>query len=158
MDRHGYLELEKRIGEGSISLIMPFMEKIGTIPRELYHYRLTSNSMSSNKSNLGHYENDVALSAIKIEIAKEKGMSDEWVEYFENLGLYRVLLTMLVAANVKDKKAYKKYRKMVKEGKMFQKKNRKFLSKKFSKLSLIAIRRLTMLNYPLARFCCKIGF
>lgn len=155
MEKEGYSYIEGKVGDGAFGLIIPFTTKIATISKELYHYRIVSGSMSTNKTNLSRYEDDAIKSEQKSVIAKEKGMSDEWIDYFDNVTLYRDLLAMMVAAKAGNKEAYKKYRKMVNRGGLFSKRNRKFLSKKFSKLQIFVIRWVVMANYLFARICCK---
>lgn len=132
-----------------------------TINKGLYHYRIGNETMSSSYKNVNHYREFVEASR-KLRLLMYPIIKDEyWKDYFDYRVAYYLLMTMIVAANASDKKAYYYNRKELLSIKPSYKKNQHFwknLIRKYGKLKAIIIGDIIPIKYEIVHLFCKVEF
>ena len=131
-----------------------------TICQPRYNYRVGEATMSSSYTNVDHYRRFVQASKELRNVMDTLGESTYWKDYFDYRVIYYLLMTMVVAANAGDKKAY-----MLNQKELFSIKPRyntnqhywNILKKNYGLLKAIAIGRVIPVNYTVAHLLCKIG-
>lgn len=111
------VNLFRTMGEGSYTMVILSTNKIVTINKKLYNYRIGHESLSTNYNNCEWYEKNVIKAKNRLEIIKDSKFAQEWSEYFEYSVFYSILIMLIVAINCNDKKLYKKYQKEIKQQK-----------------------------------------
>ena len=83
-----------------------------------------------------------------------------WKDYFDYRVIYYLLMTMVVAANAGDKKAYELNRRELLSMKPKYNKNQHYweiLKENYGTLKAVAIGGVIPMNYEMAHLVCKIG-
>ena len=131
-----------------------------TVKQQLYHYRVSSNSMSSSYTNVEHYRKFVVASQELKKVMSSNIENTYWTDYFDYRIIYYLLMTMIVAANAGDKIAYNQNRRdlLSKEPKYYKNQHYwKILIKNYGVLKAVAIGKVIPINYLIARAICIIG-
>ena len=81
-----------------------------TVIQPLYHYRVSSGTMSSSYTNVAHYRRFVDASVALKNLMEAAPINDYWKDYFDYRIIYYLLMTMVVAAYSRDKEAYERNR------------------------------------------------
>ena len=129
-----------------------------TINKQLYHYRIGKNSMSSSYTNVAHYRSFVYASKELRKVMESTELNSYWREYFDYRVMYYLLITMIVAGNAGDKKAYQQNRKeflTMRPG--INQHYWKILRENYGFIKSIAIGAVAPMSYWIARIACLIG-
>lgn len=128
------------------------------LKEKLYNYRVSSTSMSVSYTNVPHYVRFIKaseeLKKVVHPIIKD---SKYWRDYFDYRIIYYTLMTMLVAANAGDKKAYLKCQNILRKSSPNQH-LKPIMDYNFGGFKSLVLRELIDKNYMLARMVCKIAF
>ena len=131
-----------------------------TICQPLYNYRVGGGTMSSSYTNVTHYRRFVQASKELRKVMEAADESAYWKDYFDYRVIYYLLMTMVVAANAGDKKAYEQNRRELLSMKPRYNKNQhywKILKENYGTLKTVAIGGVIPMNYEMANLVCKIG-
>ena len=128
------------------------------VEEKLYNYRVSSTSMSVSYTNVPHYIRFIRASE-ELEIVVQPIVRDSkyWQDYFEYRIIYYTLMTMVVAANAGDRKAYEKCRLRMKQF-SYNQHLKPIMDYNFGNLKSFILRDFINKNYTLARVFCKVGF
>ena len=128
------------------------------VEEKLYNYRVSSTSMSVSYTNVPHYIRFIRASE-ELEIVVQPIVRDSkyWQDYFEYRIIYYTLMTMVVAANAGDRKAYEKCRLRMKQF-SYNQHLKPIMDYNFGSLKPFFLRDFINKNYTLARVFCKVGF
>ena len=128
------------------------------VEEKLYNYRVSSTSMSVSYTNVPHYIRFIRASE-ELEKVVQPIVRDSkyWRDYFEYRIIYYTLMTMVVAANAGDKKAYEKCRSRMKQF-SYNQHLKPIMDYNFGSLKSFILRDFINKNYTLARVFCKVGF
>lgn len=133
-----------------------------SIEEELYIYRVGGNTMSSSYQNISHYLRFFeASTALKNQMWDDIQKDSYWKEYFEFREIYYLLLSMLIAANAKDRKMFRKIKSQLQQLPRPYRKNmhlKNILNENYGKLKGFAIGNLIPLNYRFTRLMCQLAF
>ena len=128
------------------------------VEEKLYNYRVSSTSMSVSYTNVPHYVRFIKASKeLKKVVQPIIKDSKYWRDYFDYRIIYYTLMTMLVAANAGDKKAYLTCQKALKKSSPNQH-LKPIMDYNFGELKSLVLRNLIDKNYLLARILCKVAF
>lgn len=125
----------------------------------LYNYRVGSDTMSSSYVNVEHYKNFVNASKSLRKLMLSVNNDKYWNDYFEYRIIYYYLMTMIVAANSDNKKAYLKVKEELNDLYPKYYNNQHFksiLKKNFGLLKFIAVAKIIPKGYNVARMICKV--
>ena len=131
-----------------------------TICQPLYNYRVGEDTMSSSYTNVDHYRRFVQASKELRNVMDTPGESTYWKDYFDYRVIYYLLMTMVVAANAGDKKAYMINQKELLSIMPRYNTNQHYwniLKENYGLLKTIAIGYIIPVNYRVAHLLCKIG-
>ena len=131
-----------------------------TIAQPLYHYRVSGETMSSSYTNVEHYRSFVGASEKLREVMRRYTEDPYWTEYFDYRVIYYRLMTMIVAANTGDRKAYEQNRKELEAMKPAYYRNRHYrriLRENFGIVKAAVIGSVIPRGYVIARPACKAG-
>ena len=123
-----------------------------TLQKQLYHYRVGANTMSTSYKNVVHYKQYVEASEALF--ALMRGVSDYWDQYFEYRIIYYILITMIVAAWADNLEAYDEMRTKLRTEHPNWKKNMHIdsvLNKNFGILKAFGIKNIVPLHYEVAK-------
>ena len=162
-------ELMERLGVGSlfvlcfddiyIRLLMEAKNPV-TITQPLYNYRVGGGSMSSSYTNVAHYRRFVIASEELRKVMRSVVKDAYWRDYFDYRVAYYLLMTMIVAANSGEKKAYEQNRRELLAIKPKYNKNQHFwriLKENYGSLKAAVIGGVIPMNYTIARQACRVG-
>ena len=128
------------------------------VEEKLYNYRVSSTSMSVSYTNVPHYIRFIRASEELEKVVKPIVRDSKyWRDYFEYRIIYYTLMTMVVAANAGDKKAYEKCRSRMKQF-SYNQHLKPIMDYNFGSLKSFILRDFINKNYTLARVFCKVGF
>ena len=111
LEKVNIVSLFKTMGEGSYTMVLLNTDKIITVNKKMYNYRIGHESLSTNYNNCEWYEKNVVKAKNRLEIIKKSKFSQEWSEYFEYSVFYSILLMLIIAINCNEKELYEKYKK-----------------------------------------------
>ena len=162
-------ELMKRLNVGP--LFVPCFDEIYirilmeaknpvTVSQPLYYYRVGGGTMSSSYTNVPHYRRFVDASIELRKVMKPVVKDSYWKDYFDYRVIYYLLMTMVVAANSGDKKAYEENR--IELLSLTPKYNTnqhywRLLKENFGPLKAIVIGGVIPMGYGIAHLACKVG-
>lgn len=133
-----------------------------SVHKELYSYRMGQPTMSSSYKNVAHYEKFIRASAqLKNEMRQSGYDNDYWNSYFEYREIYYRIMTMLVAANAKDKDAYIRIKQELESDSRRYHQNQhihKILRENFGGVKAIILEWVVPVNYFVARVLCIVAF
>lgn len=128
------------------------------VEEKLYNYRVSSTSMSVSYTNVPHYIRFIRASEeLKTVVQPVISDSKYWQDYFDYRIIYYTLMTMVVAANAGDKKAYEKCRSRMKHF-SYNQHLKPIMDYNFGTLKSFILRDFINKNYSLARAFCRVGF
>lgn len=130
------------------------------IEKPLYNYRIGNGTMSSAYTNIAHYKKFVDASKNLRNLMKPLMQQKYWKDYFDYRVSYYLLMTMIVAANAGDKKAYETNRKELLTIQPKYNDNQhywKILNNNFGLIKALVIGGIIPIDYSIAHFVCKIG-
>ena len=129
---------------------------------KLYFYRVSDNSMSSSYKNVEHYKRFIKASiCLKEVMNKDIEGSEYWKQYFDYRIIYYRLMTMIVAANARDKESYQVIRRHLVEENPDYKGNIHFkstLNENYGKMKAFIIGYIIPIDYWVARAVCLYAF
>jgi len=131
-----------------------------SVDRELYDYRVGGGTMSSSYTNVTHYRRFVDASLELRKHMKPIVNDTYWSDYFDYRVIYYLLMTMVVAANSGDKKAYIYNRNELKAMRPKYLTNQHYwriLKENFGTIKAIVIGRVVPMGYGIAHLACKVG-
>ena len=131
-----------------------------TIHDSLYNYRVGNGTMSSSYTNVNHYRRFVIASRELQNVMNDVMFDSYWRDYFNYRVIYYLLMTMIVAANSKDKASYKINHDELMAIKPAFTNNQHFwpiLKENYGSLKAFAIGRLIPISYSIANLVCRIG-
>lgn len=131
-----------------------------TIHKQLYNYRVGGGTMSSSYTNVAHYRRFVHASEELRALMYTTQEIPYWRDYFDYRVAYYLLMTMIVAANAGDKKAYEQNRKELYAMKPRYSKNQhywKILKENYGTLKAIVMGGIVPINYTIAHLACRVG-
>lgn len=132
------------------------------VQKELYSYRMGQPTMSSSYKNVAHYEEFIRASTqLKNEMLQSGYDNDYWNSYFEYREIYYRIMTMLVAANAKDKETYIRIKKELRDDSCHYHQNQhihRILRDNFGWAKAIVLEWTVPSTYFIARMLCKVAF
>ena len=131
-----------------------------TIQDSLYNYRVGNGTMSSSYTNVNHYRRFVIASRELQKVMNDVISDSYWRDYFNYRVIYYLLMTMIVAANSKDKASYKINHDELMAIKPVFTNNQHFwpiMKENYGPLKSFAIGRLIPVSYSIANLICRIG-
>lgn len=130
-----------------------------SIKEKLYYYCVGSDSMSTNYTDIKHYQQFVLASySLRDNLGKDFD-SKYWREYFNYRIIYYLLVLMIVSGNANDKNIYYECKEKIKA--INYKKNmhlKNILIYNFGYLKYFVIAIILPLNFYLARLICLVAF
>ncbi len=154
LEKINIIELLDKIGESAYTIALIKTEKIVTINKELYNYRVGQKSLSSSFENVAWHEKCVEKAIIKLDIIKNTDLEDKWSSFFQYSIFYNMLKMLLVAGYNSDKELYIKYKKKI----QIYKKNKYCLNSfrnEYGKIKSFIVLETIFRNYYITRLLSK---
>ena len=128
------------------------------VKEKMYNYRVSNDTMSSSYTNVQHYQRFITASK-KLKDVVQPIIKDNkyWQDYFDYRIIYYTLMTMLVAANAGDRKAYERCRYSLKKYPTNQH-LKPIMDYNFGNIKSIILRNFINKNYALTKMLCKVAF
>lgn len=156
LDSLDICNLFETVGEGCYSLVLISTKKIISINECLYNYRVGHTSLSSNFENIEWYKKTVERAKNKYLFVKDNNYDEEWIEFFNYIYLYYVLILLIVSAYNSSRKDYLSCQNILTKEQIFNDKNSKYLKYSFSLIKIFVLKNYVYKNYMLARIICKV--
>ncbi|MFR0494913.1 glycosyltransferase family 2 protein [Limosilactobacillus reuteri subsp. suis] len=129
-----------------------------SIDKSFYYYRVGNGSMSSSYNNVQHYKNFINSSKNLRLAMNNLCQSDEyWKEYFDFRIIYYKLLTLIIAANSKDRITFYKLQKE-KSNFKHNKHFKKIMIENYGLLKYFVMVKILPLSYHLSALICRFAF
>ena len=158
LDNLNFKQMLKEFGEGAYSIVVINSKKIKTIDNCLYNYRVGHSSLSTNLSNIKYFERIVAQEEKRMNYVYEHIEGTEWKEYFCFSYLYYCQLMMVVGAYNNRKDIFIKYKKIIKENKLFSKKYKEFFINNLSVPKYYFFKYFGSKSYFITRLFVKVYY
>lgn len=153
--------IPKCFDESYIKLLM-YAKNLISIDRELYHYRMRADSMSTSYRNVAHYERFVEASKeLQEEMAPIIKKNRYWQDYFSYRIDYYLLQTLVVAANANERDAFYRTKQQIKRRENQFIRNRHFwpiMVRNYGLLKAFVIGIVIPRNFFLSRLICRFVF
>lgn len=107
--------LLKKVGEGFYENVLIKANKIITINKCLYNYRVGHVSTSTNRTNYEWYLKHIDKNVNQLGIIKEQGYDAEYYDYFRYRLYYSIVLALIILAYNNKLDLYKEYAKKIDE-------------------------------------------
>ena len=127
-----------------------------TINDCLYNYRVGHSSLSTNLENIKYFEKIVNQEEKRMNYIKKNIKNEEWNEYFTFSYLYYCQLMMVVGAYNSNRDIYDKYRIIVNDNKLYNKKYKKYYFNNLSVLKYIFFKYIGSKSYQFMKMFIKI--
>ena len=131
-----------------------------TLKESLYFYRALG-GMSSSYSNIAYFKKFIASSRNLYLLSVKMKDNQYWINYFKNRITYYYLMSMIVAANTKNKKEYNSLKRQLLNEIPFYAKNEHYwyvLREKYGIIKSIIIGKVIPNFFGLSCLICKIVF